>query len=156
MWSHSVVGVVANVLVRQNGGLGDNACDTNLVSSFVWHRLLSVEHLNKNGRPALYLVFEYVDTDLRKFIDLSFPAGPDNPLPPLTIRVSKPSLPHYLQGEVEGSQCRLSLQICLHLVFVFTVLHIVRSFPVGQPQFQLKAHSSPCLLNGCRTSCINC
>ncbi|KAG0561890.1 hypothetical protein M758_9G116600 [Ceratodon purpureus] len=57
-----------------------------LSKSIYFVRLLSVEHLHKNGRPSLYLVFEYVDTDLRKFIDMSSPAGSDNPLPPLTIK----------------------------------------------------------------------
>ncbi|XP_073391475.1 cyclin-dependent kinase B1-1 isoform X2 [Physcomitrium patens] len=48
-------------------------------------RLLGVEHLHKNGKPALYLVFEYIDTDLRRFLDLSWP-GLDNPLPQNTIK----------------------------------------------------------------------
>lgn len=33
-------------------------------------RLLCVEHVDKNGKPLLYLVFEYMDTDLKKYIDL--------------------------------------------------------------------------------------
>lgn len=32
-------------------------------------RLLSVEHIDENGKPMLYLVFEYLDTDLKKFMD---------------------------------------------------------------------------------------
>ncbi|CAL9091063.1 unnamed protein product [Musa acuminata var. zebrina] len=32
-------------------------------------RLLNVEQVEKNGKPLLYLVFEYLDTDLKKFID---------------------------------------------------------------------------------------
>ncbi|THG11147.1 hypothetical protein TEA_016390 [Camellia sinensis var. sinensis] len=45
-------------------------------------RLLCVEHVdNKHGKPLLYLVFEYLDTDLKKFID-SHRKGPDpRPLP---------------------------------------------------------------------------
>ncbi|KAL3839912.1 hypothetical protein ACJIZ3_024503 [Penstemon smallii] len=41
-------------------------------------RLLCVEHVDsaKNGKPLLYLVFEYLDTDLKKFID-SHRKGPD-------------------------------------------------------------------------------
>jgi cyclin-dependent kinase len=32
--------------------------------------LLDVEHTeNKNGKPLLYLVFEYMDSDLKKYID---------------------------------------------------------------------------------------
>eukprot|EP00250_Pteridium_aquilinum_P002439 c12650_g1_i1 orf=1-399(-) len=33
-------------------------------------RLLCVEHLEKKGKPLLYLVFEYMDTDLKKYIDV--------------------------------------------------------------------------------------
>eukprot|EP00249_Psilotum_nudum_P032225 c47492_g1_i1 orf=178-1095(-) len=33
-------------------------------------RLLCVEHVDKKGKPLLYLVFEYMDTDLKKYIDL--------------------------------------------------------------------------------------
>uniref|UniRef100_A0A3Q7IID4 Protein kinase domain-containing protein n=1 Tax=Solanum lycopersicum TaxID=4081 RepID=A0A3Q7IID4_SOLLC len=39
-------------------------------------RLLCVEHIDKNGKPILYLVFEYLDTDLKKFID-SHRKGPN-------------------------------------------------------------------------------
>ncbi|CAL9754737.1 unnamed protein product [Musa acuminata subsp. burmannicoides] len=42
-------------------------------------RLLNVEQVKKNNKPILYLVFEYVDTDLKKFID-SFRRG-SNPRP---------------------------------------------------------------------------
>ncbi|RRT85999.1 hypothetical protein BHE74_00043464 [Ensete ventricosum] len=42
-------------------------------------RLLNVEQVEKNGKPLLYLVFEYLDTDLKKFID-SHRRGP-NPRP---------------------------------------------------------------------------
>lgn len=50
-------------------------------------RLLCVEHVdNKNGKPLLYLVFEYLDTDLKKFID-SHRKGPNpRPLPPQLIQ----------------------------------------------------------------------
>lgn len=48
-------------------------------------RLLCVEHVSKKGKPILYLVFEYLDTDLKKFIDSrrSVIAGP---LPPNVIQ----------------------------------------------------------------------
>ncbi|KAK9920169.1 hypothetical protein M0R45_028728 [Rubus argutus] len=41
-------------------------------------RLLCVEHVDnkKDGKPVLYLVFEYLDTDLKKFID-SYRKGPN-------------------------------------------------------------------------------
>ncbi|XP_073154577.1 cell division control protein 2 homolog C [Henckelia pumila] len=50
-------------------------------------RLLCVEHVdNKNGKPLLYLVFEYLDTDLKKFID-SHRKGPNpRPLPQQLIQ----------------------------------------------------------------------
>ncbi|KAL8048455.1 hypothetical protein ABFX02_07G067400 [Erythranthe guttata] len=50
-------------------------------------RLLCVEHVdNKSGKPLLYLVFEYLDTDLKKFID-SHRKGPNpRPLPPQLIQ----------------------------------------------------------------------
>lgn len=48
-------------------------------------RLLSVENSHKNGKTSLFMVFEYIDTDLRRFMDLSWP-GPDNPLPQNTIK----------------------------------------------------------------------
>lgn len=33
-------------------------------------KLLCVEQVHKKGKPVLYLVFEYMDTDLKKYIDL--------------------------------------------------------------------------------------
>ncbi|KAK3018227.1 hypothetical protein RJ639_002761 [Escallonia herrerae] len=51
-------------------------------------RLLCVEHVDdkKNGKPLLYLVFEYLDTDLKKFID-SHRKGPSpSPLPPSLVQ----------------------------------------------------------------------
>lgn len=50
-------------------------------------RLLAVEHVdNKHGKPLLYLVFEYLDTDLKKFID-SHRKGPNpRPLPPSLVQ----------------------------------------------------------------------
>ncbi|ERN04302.1 hypothetical protein AMTRI_Chr08g210430 [Amborella trichopoda] len=49
-------------------------------------RLLCVEHIEKNGKPLLYLVFEYLDTDLKKFID-TYRRGPKpRPLEPSTIQ----------------------------------------------------------------------
>mmetsp|Transcript_24005 Transcript_24005/g.61573 ORF Transcript_24005/g.61573 Transcript_24005/m.61573 type:complete len:315 (-) Transcript_24005:295-1239(-) len=43
-------------------------------------KLLSVEHVEENGRPILYLVFEYLSTDLKKYMDRNG-KGPANPLP---------------------------------------------------------------------------
>nr|GMC85938.1 cell division control protein 2 homolog C [Ipomoea batatas] len=49
-------------------------------------RLLCVEHVDKKGKPLLYLVFEYLDTDLKKYID-SHRKGPNpRPLPPTLIQ----------------------------------------------------------------------
>ncbi|KAF4351969.1 hypothetical protein CsatB_003146 [Cannabis sativa] len=53
-------------------------------------RLLSVEHVDnrKDGRPkpVLYLVFEYLDTDLKKFIDSHRKGSNPRPLAPSLIR----------------------------------------------------------------------
>lgn len=54
------------------------------------YRLLCVEHIDKKGKPLLYLVFEYVDMDLKKYMDwhtLEF----NNPLPSKTIQVGASS-----------------------------------------------------------------
>lgn len=48
-------------------------------------RLLSVESVDENGKPQLYLVFEYLDSDLKKFID-SYGRGSGNPIPAKTIQ----------------------------------------------------------------------
>ncbi|XP_006645166.1 cyclin-dependent kinase B1-1 [Oryza brachyantha] len=49
-------------------------------------RLLSVEQATKNGKPVLYLVFEFLDTDLKKFVD-AFRKGPNpRPLPTNVIK----------------------------------------------------------------------
>lgn len=49
-------------------------------------RLLCVEHIDENDKPMLYLVFEYLDTDLKKFMDLNG-RGPEKPLPSALIKV---------------------------------------------------------------------
>ncbi|XP_078436503.1 cyclin-dependent kinase B1;2 [Wolffia australiana] len=49
-------------------------------------RLLCVEHVDKNGKPVLYLVFEYLDTDLKKFIDSHRRCANPRPLPPQVIK----------------------------------------------------------------------
>eukprot|EP00850_Spirogloea_muscicola_P006966 SM000034S12720 [mRNA] locus=s34:382349:384542:- [translate_table: standard] len=43
-------------------------------------RLLCVEHVDEGGKPMLYLVFEYLDTDLKKYMDIHG-RGPSHPLP---------------------------------------------------------------------------
>lgn len=60
-----------------------------MISQFFFNcRLLCVEHVEKNGKPILYLVFEFLDTDLKKFID-SHRRGPSpRPIPPNVIKVS--------------------------------------------------------------------
>ncbi|KAA8517579.1 hypothetical protein F0562_017791 [Nyssa sinensis] len=49
-------------------------------------RLLCVEHVDKNGKPLLYLVFEYLDTDLKKFIDSHRKGSNPRPLPPSLVQ----------------------------------------------------------------------
>ena len=45
----------------------------------VYIRLLKVEHVEEDGKAMLYLVFEYLDQDLKGFMDLTG-RGPANPL----------------------------------------------------------------------------
>jgi len=45
-----------------------------------------VESVDENGKPQLYLVFEYLDSDLKKYID-SHGRGNVNPIPAKTIQV---------------------------------------------------------------------
>ncbi|KAJ7544962.1 hypothetical protein O6H91_09G100600 [Diphasiastrum complanatum] len=49
-------------------------------------RLLCVEHIDKKGKPLLYLVFEFLDTDLKKYIDLHGRGNSGSPLPDKTIK----------------------------------------------------------------------
>ncbi|KAG0475233.1 hypothetical protein HPP92_014919 [Vanilla planifolia] len=49
-------------------------------------RLLSVEHVEKNGKPLLYLVFEYIETDLKKYIDSHRRGSNPRPLLPSVIQ----------------------------------------------------------------------
>eukprot|EP00899_Mesostigma_viride_P021624 jgi/Mesvir1/29463/Mv23038-RA.1 len=46
-------------------------------------KLLSVEHVEENGKSTLYLVFEFLDTDLKKYMDLN---GRQTPLSPRIIK----------------------------------------------------------------------
>jgi cyclin-dependent kinase len=48
-------------------------------------KLLCVEHLEENGKPCLYLVFEYLSTDLKKYMDRNG-KGPANPLDPMLVK----------------------------------------------------------------------
>lgn len=48
-------------------------------------RLLDVEHVEENGKPCLYLVFEYLTTDLKKYMDRNG-KGPAHPLPKRTVK----------------------------------------------------------------------
>jgi len=48
-------------------------------------KLLSVEHTEENNKPCLYLVFEYLDTDLKKWMDRNG-KGPAHPLPKHIIK----------------------------------------------------------------------
>lgn len=53
-------------------------------------RLLCVEHLEENGKPCLYLVFEYLSTDLKKYMD-RIGKGPAHPLDPMLVKVRPPA-----------------------------------------------------------------
>ena len=44
-------------------------------------KLLSVEQVEENGKPVLYLVFEYLDTDLKKYMDLTGKGPNATPVP---------------------------------------------------------------------------
>ena len=44
-----------------------------------------MEHLDENGKPCLYLVFEYLSTDLKKYMDRSG-KGPAYPLDPKLVK----------------------------------------------------------------------
>lgn len=48
-------------------------------------KLHSVEHTEENGKPCLYLVFEYLSTDLKKWMDRGG-KGPAYPLPLGTVK----------------------------------------------------------------------
>ncbi|NP_001352671.1 Cyclin-dependent kinase B1-1 [Zea mays] len=59
----------------------------NLLSHSIYIvRLLAVEQAAKNGKPVLYLVFEFLDTDLKKYLDV-YRRGPSaRPLPATLIK----------------------------------------------------------------------
>jgi cyclin-dependent kinase len=57
----------------------------------LWFRLLCVEHVEKNDKPMLYLVFEYMDTDLKKYIDLHGRGRTGSPLEAKVIQVVLPA-----------------------------------------------------------------
>ncbi|CAI7757783.1 unnamed protein product [Closterium sp. NIES-53] len=48
-------------------------------------RLLNVEHITEYNKPMLYLVFEYLDTDLKKYMD-ALGKGPSHPLDPKIVK----------------------------------------------------------------------
>ncbi|PNH07529.1 Cyclin-dependent kinase B1-1 [Tetrabaena socialis] len=48
-------------------------------------KLLCVEHTEENNKPCLYLVFEYLHTDMKKWMDRTG-KGPANPLPTQQIK----------------------------------------------------------------------
>eukprot|EP00891_Asterochloris_glomerata_P008682 jgi/Astpho2/8682/e_gw1.00128.89.1_t len=48
-------------------------------------KLLCVEHVEEHSKPVLYLVFEFLSTDLKKFMDRTG-RGPLNPLPPMLVK----------------------------------------------------------------------
>mmetsp|Transcript_691 Transcript_691/g.1836 ORF Transcript_691/g.1836 Transcript_691/m.1836 type:complete len:315 (-) Transcript_691:530-1474(-) len=48
-------------------------------------KLLAVEHTEENNKPCLYLVFEYLSTDLKKWMDRNG-KGPAHPLPKTVVK----------------------------------------------------------------------
>ena len=45
-----------------------------------------MEHVEENEKQVLYLVFEYLTTDLKRYMDRNG-KGPSNPLPKATVKV---------------------------------------------------------------------
>ncbi|EES15619.1 hypothetical protein BDA96_08G028100 [Sorghum bicolor] len=59
----------------------------NLLSHSIYVvRLLAVEQAAKNGKPVLYLVFEFLDTDLKKYLDVYRRGPAARPLPATLIK----------------------------------------------------------------------
>jgi hypothetical protein len=73
-----------------------------------------VEHVEKNDKPMLYLVFEYMDTDLKKYIDLHGRGRTGSPLEAKVIQVVLPS-PFCLHLQHKGLMQKKSLQRSLFL-----------------------------------------
>jgi len=67
-----------------------------------------VEHVFKNGEAHLYMVMEYLDTDLKKFIDCNIYSVHSGYLPPKIIQV-------FLLSE--------------SFVLSFSILHCICVFP---------------------------
>lgn len=49
-------------------------------------RLLGVEHVAKQGKPLLFLIFEYLDSDLKKYIDEHGSGQTEIPIPPADVK----------------------------------------------------------------------
>lgn len=99
-----------------------------------------MEHVTKKGKPLLYLVFEYLDTDLKKFIDSrrSVNAGP---LPPNVIQVFLS-----LKFFALSSSISFTESLCA------SILHI----PLHRPFFPKGQDSDFCIrVLEYRVSCIN-
>lgn len=47
-----------------------------------------MEHVEENNKPVLYLVFEYLNTDLKRFMDRNG-KGPAHPLPKPLIKARR-------------------------------------------------------------------
>lgn len=110
-----------------------------LVFWCLWCRLLCVEHIDKNGKPLLYLVFEYLDTDLKKYID-AHGRGTKNPLPTNIIKV-----------RTEYKSC--NTQFSLHWRFGFFCVLLLWKKEFSPVFLWLKMPYAWC---GCRASCISC
>ncbi|BDA41628.1 Cyclin-dependent kinase B1-1 [Coccomyxa sp. Obi] len=48
-------------------------------------KLLCVQHVEEHKKPVLYLVFEFLSTDLKKYMERTG-KGPENPLPPALVK----------------------------------------------------------------------
>ena len=94
-------------------------------------RLLAVEHVYERDKPVLYLVFEYVDTDLKKFME-KCGAGKGHPLDPATVKV----MTLRTTGHTRMACSFQSLIVMLMIPVIFAELYVSamsRSCALPQP-----------------------
>ncbi|KAK1266935.1 Cyclin-dependent kinase B2-1 [Acorus gramineus] len=71
-------------------------------------RLLGLKQcLNKEGKTVLYLVFEYMDTDLKKYIRSSRKTGQTFPLKTVKVRISVSSSVLNFLNKVVFENCKI-------------------------------------------------
>ena len=63
-------------------------------------KLLCVEHVEENGKPVLYLVFEYLSTDLKKYMDRAG-RGPQVPSSPPLPSLHPASMARFLAKTID-------------------------------------------------------